>query len=224
MKFFSYDSPVSQILLKLSWSCYLNLLWLLCSLPVFTIGASTTALYAVTLKIAAEKEGNLTVQFFRAFRDNFRQATVLWLILLCAGGALAADGYILYHLFQSTQGAAAVLWTLISALVIAASVAYGIILIYVFPLTASVYNTNGAMLKNALFIGLRYLFCTVLVAAIHFAMFYAVVALFTPLLIFGEGLCALLSSYLLSGVIRVCAAAPDSAADMTEGTERGEKS
>ena len=207
MKFFSYDSPVSQILLKLSWSCYLNLLWLLCSLPVFTIGASTTALYAVTLKIAAEKEGNLTVQFFRAFRDNFHQATVLWLILLGAGGLLAGDGYILYHLFQTAQGGAAVFWTLISALLIAASVAYGIVLLYVFPLTASVYNTNAAMLKNSLFIGLRYLFCTVLIAAIHFAMFYAAVAVFTPVLIFGEGLCALLSSYLLSGVIRACTAA-----------------
>lgn len=216
MKFFSYESPISQILLKLSWSAYLNLLWLICSLPVFTAGASTAALYAVTLKVAAEKEGRLTFQFFKAFRENFRQATVLWLILLGAGTFLAADGYILYHLFRTSAGAAAVLWTLVSALVIAASIAYCIVLLYVFPLTASVYNTNAAMLKNSLLIGIRYLFCTILAASIHFAMFYAVVAVFTPLLIFGEGLCALLSSYLFSGVIRACAAAPD-----TEGGQNG---
>ena len=41
MKFFSYESKFSQILLKLCWSCYLNLLWFVCSLPIVTIGAST---------------------------------------------------------------------------------------------------------------------------------------------------------------------------------------
>ena len=71
MKFFSYESPFSQVLLKLVYACYLNLLWFVCSVPVFTIGASTTALYSVTLKIVREREGDLTRQFFKAFRENF---------------------------------------------------------------------------------------------------------------------------------------------------------
>ena len=208
MKFFSYESPASQVLLKLAYSCYLNLLWFVCSIPVLTVGAATTALYSVTLKIVNERENSLTRQFFKAFRDNFRQATVLWLILLGAGLFLAGDGYILYHLFRSSQGAAAILWTLVSALVIAASIAYAVVLMYVFPLTASVFNSNWAMLKNSFLIGTHYLFCTIMVAAIHFAMFYVAVSLFTPILIFGEGLCALLSSYLLSGVIRACSFDP----------------
>ena len=208
MKFFSYESPASQVLLKLAYSCYLNLLWFVCSIPVLTVGAATTALYSVTLKIANERENSLTRQFFKAFRDNFRQATVLWLILLGAGLFLAGDGYILYHLFRSSRGTAAVLWTLVSALVIAASIAYAVVLLYVFPLTASVFNSNWAMLKNSFLIGTHYLFCTIMVAAIHFAMFYVAVSLFTPILIFWEGLCALLSSYLLSGVIRACSFDP----------------
>ena len=206
MKLFSYESALSQILLKLAWSCYLNLLWFLCSLPVFTIGASTAALYAVTLKIVNDTEGNLTAQFFHAFRENFRQATLLWLILLGAGGLLAGDGYILVHLFRTSSGPAAVLWTLVSALVIAASIAYVIVLIYVFPLTASVENDSLSMLKNAFLIGTHYLFCTILTAAVHFAMFYVVVAVYTPMVVFGEGLCAMASSYWLSGVIHACAA------------------
>ena len=52
-------------------------------------------------------------------------------------------------------------------------------------------------LKNSFFIGTHYLFCTILVFAVHFAMFFLVVSVFTPLIIFGEGLCALLSAYLL---------------------------
>ena len=217
MKIFSYDSKFSQVLLKLAQSCYLNLLWALCSLPLMTLGAATAALYAVTLKMTRDEEGDLTKMFFRAFRENFRQATVLWLILLGAGGVLGVDAYILFHLFRSTTGPAAVLWTLLFALVIAAGVAYAVVLCYVFPLVASVVNTNAAMLKNSFLIGAHYLFCTILVLAIHFAMFFVVVRLFTPMIIFGEGLCALLSSYLLARVIAACSYDPSKA-----GTEERE--
>lgn len=204
MRLFSYDSKFSQIMLKLCYGCYLNLLWMVCSLPVFTAGAATAALYDVTLRLAREEEPPLTRQFFKAFRENFRQATVLWMILLGVGALLGTDAYILYHLYKSTAGMVSVMCTLGLALIIVAAICYVVVLMYVFPLIASVKNTNFAMLKNALLIGIHYLFCTILVFAIHFAMFFAVVAIYTPLIIFGEGLCALLSSYLLGKVIRAC--------------------
>ena len=211
MKFLSYDSKFSQLLLKFCSSCYLNLLWLVCCIPIFTIGAATTALYSVTLKIARDEDPSLTKQFFRAFRENFRQATVLWMILLGFGLLLAGDGYILYHLYKAAVGPMAVIWTLMLALIIVVAIAYVIILLYVFPLVASVVNTNWAMLKNSFLIGIHYLFCTILVFAIHFAMFFVVVSVFTPMFLFGEGLCALLSSYLLSNVIRACSYNPNEA-------------
>ena len=77
MKFFSYESKFSQLLLRLCYACYLNLLWFICSLPIFTIGASTTALYYTSLKIVRGEESYVGPTFFRAFRENFRQATVL---------------------------------------------------------------------------------------------------------------------------------------------------
>ena len=208
MRLFSYDSKFSHIMLKLCYGCYLNLLWLVCSLPVFTAGAATAALYDVTLRLAREEDPPVTTRFFKAFRENFRQATILWLILLGIGALLGADGYILYHLYKSTAGMVSVICTLGLALIIVAAIAYVIVLIYVFPLVASVKNTNFAMLKNALLIGIHYLFCTILVFSIHFAMFFAVVAVFTPLIVLGEGLCALLSSYLLGKVIRACSYDP----------------
>ena len=209
MKFLAYDSKFSQVILKLCNSCYLNLLWLLCSLPIVTLGASTTALYTVTLKMAKGEDVPVTRQFFRAFRENFRQSTVLWLILLAVGLCLAGDGYILVHLRASSTGTPAVIWTLMLALVIAAAVVYGIVLLYVFPLVASVVNSNLAMLKNSFLIGTHYLFCTILVFAIHLAIFFVTVRFFTPLLIFGEGLCALLSSHLLVKVISACTYDPN---------------
>ena len=209
MKFFSYESKFSQLLMKLFYACYLNLLWLLCSLPVFTIGASTTALYYVSLKVVRGEESYVGRLFFRAFRENFRQATVLWLILLGIGLFLGADGYILYHLRAASAGTAAIFWTLILALVIAVSVVYVIVLEYVFPLLASVSNTNRAMLKNSFLIGTHYLFATILVFAVHFAMFFAVVAVFTPLIVFGEGLCALLSAWVLNRILISVSGTPE---------------
>ena len=209
MKFFSYDSPFSQLLLKLCYSCYLNLLWFICCIPIVTIGASTTALYYTSLKIVRDEDRSLARMFFRSFRENFRQSTVLWLILLAAGLVLAGDGYIAYRLRASSTGVPAAMWTLILAVLIAAGVVYTIVSIFVFPLVASVSNTNLAMLKNAFLIGTHYLFCTITVFAVHFAMFFAVVRIFTPLIIFGEGLCAMVSSYLMSNVLLACSYDPD---------------
>ena len=209
MKFFSYESKFSQLLLKLCYACYLNLLWFVCSLPIVTIGASTTALYYCCLKIVRDEDNHVGAMFFRSFRENFKQATVLWLILLGVGLFLAGDGYVLYHLRQNSGGTLAVMWTLILAVVIAAAVVYVIVLEYVFPLLASVSNTNAAMLKNAFLIGTHYLFATILVFAVHFAMFFAVVAWFTPLIVFGEGLCALVGAWLLNHILIACSGTPE---------------
>lgn len=209
MKFFSYDSKFSRIMLKFCYSCWLNLLWFVCSIPVVTLGAATTALYYATLKLARDEEGDVTTMFFRSFRQNFRQATVLWLILLGVGLFLGADGYVLYHLRLTTAGPLPVIFTILLAVIIAAAVLYVIVLLYVFPLLASVENTNKAMLKNSFLIGTHYLFCTIMVFAIHFAMFFVSVKYFTPLLIAGEGLTAMLSSLLFYRVIDACTYDPE---------------
>ena len=207
--FFSYDSKFSQLFLKLSYACWLNMMWMICSLPIITIGASTTALYSVTLKIADEKESNITKQFITAFRSNFKQSTRMWLLLLLAGILIGGDFYVVLHMRSMSSGSLAIMWTLNLALLIAISIIYVVVLIYIFPLIARFENTDQAMLKNSLLIGIHYLFCTIVVAAIHFVMFYAVVTVFTPLILLGEGLCALLSSYMLINVFRVISYRPE---------------
>ena len=196
---FNLDGPVLQFINKIVYSVYLNILWFICCIPVITIGASTTALFYVTLKISKNEEGSITKAFFHSFKENLRQGTVIWLILLAFGIILGIDGYVLYHMrFEN------VFWTLCTAVFCVAAAAYAIILMYIFPLLARFDNTIGAMFKNALFIGVRFLFCTVLMAVIYFMMLLVVVRIFTPAVIFGEGLCALLCSYLLSNVLLLC--------------------
>lgn len=209
MSFLSYDSKFGQFFVKFFNSCYLNLLWFVCSLPIFTIGASTTALYYVTLKIAKGEETSVTRMFFRSFRENFRQSTVLWLILLAVGLLLAGDGYILFRLRAASTGTVAVFWTLLLAVLIVGAIAYVIVLFYIFPLIASVSNTNLAMLKFSFLIGIRYLFCTILIFGVNFAMFFVIVRVFSPIIIFGEGMCAMIISHFLYRVIDACSYDPD---------------
>lgn len=197
---FGLEGPVMNFITKITYSAYLNILWLVCCLPVVTIGASTTALFYVTLKVARNEEGtSLTKAFFHSFKANFRQSTVIWLILLAAGIVLGFDGYIFYHMrFENA------FWTVATAVFLVAVVAYAIILMYIFPLLARFDNTVRAMFKNAIMLGMRFLLCTAVMAAIYFAMAFVVINVFTPIIIFGEGLCALLCSYLLSNILSLC--------------------
>lgn len=216
MKFLNYDSKFSRIMIKLCYACFLNLLWMICSLPIITIGASTTALYYACLKIVREEAYNAGGLFFHSFRQNFKQATVIWLILLGFGLFLGADGYILYHLRANSTGAAAVLWTLLMAILIAAAVLYVIELLYIFPLLASVENTTLAMLKNAFLIGTHYLFSTILMFAVHAAMFYITVAVFTPIFILGEGLVAMICSWMIKNILKSVTYDPNPPVDTSQ--------
>lgn len=200
---FDPNNSVMQFITRIVYSVYLNILWFICCIPIVTIGASTTALYYVTLKMAKNEEGNITKAFFHSFKTNFKQGAVITLILLALGIVLGIDGYVLYHMRFENAG-----WTILTAIFIVAAVAYGIVLMYIFPLLSHFDNTTKAMFKNALMIGMRFLLCTALIAFIHFAMLYTVINLFTPIIIFGEGLCAFLSSFLLSNILKMCEIRP----------------
>lgn len=193
------DGPIMRLINKIVYSVYLNILWFICCIPIVTAGASTTALFYVTLKIAKNEEGNLTKAFFHSFKENLKQGTIIWLILLGLGIVLGIDGYVLYHMrFEN------VFWTLCTAFFIIAVVAYTIVLMYIFPLLARFDNTVSAMFKNALFMGIRFLLCTIVMTVIYFLMLLVIVRFFTPAIIFGEGLCALLCSYPLSNILLLC--------------------
>ncbi|MBQ8111212.1 MAG: YesL family protein [Clostridia bacterium] len=202
MRFLSYDSKFGQLFLKLSYGCCLNVMWLVCCLPIVTIGASTTALYYTSFKIAKDEGSYITTMFFRSFKQNFKQATVIWLIMLAAGLLIGADVVLLTRLRAASTGTAAVIWTLLLACIYACIIAYIIVLTYIFPLLSIASNTTVNMFKNAFLIGTHYLFVTILVVFIHYAMFFLVVNVFTPLIIFGEGLCAVISAHMLLKILR----------------------
>ena len=77
--FFNMDNGLFRALGKLADLMLLNILFLVCSLPIFTIGASFTAMYYVTLKLAENEEGYIARGFLKSFKQNFKQATIIWL-------------------------------------------------------------------------------------------------------------------------------------------------
>lgn len=80
MNIFSQESKLIQILNLISDLIVLNILALVCSMPVITCGASISALYHVTLKMVKNEEGKIGISFLKAFKENFKQSTLIWLI------------------------------------------------------------------------------------------------------------------------------------------------
>ena len=71
---FSPDNRVMRFITRIVYCVYLNILWFICCIPIITAGASTTALFYVTLKLARDEEGNVFKQFFQAFKSNFKSS------------------------------------------------------------------------------------------------------------------------------------------------------
>ena len=85
------DSPLMRFLTKIADLMVLNILFCVTSIPLFTVGASWTALYSVTLKMVRDEEGPVFRSYFQSFRQNFRQATLLWLGVLAVLTLLVLD-------------------------------------------------------------------------------------------------------------------------------------
>lgn len=156
--FFSVDGKGFQFLSTASELVILNILWLLCCIPIVTAGAATTALYAVAIKIVKNEESYVAKSFFHSFRQNFRQATVIWVLMLFVIAVLYFDFYFSAH--APIEGAAilfipfaiiAVLWLLT--------------MVYVFPIQAVFKNPVRRTLKNALYMALAHLPLSVLAVA-----------------------------------------------------------
>ena len=144
--FFDLDNPVMRALTAAADLLLLTLLTLLCSLPVFTLGAALAALADGCIHLAREREGTSIVRdYFRAFRLNFKKGTLLGLLLLAAAALLLFD-YLaaLAYVPPLRLGIAA-----IAVLVLALAV-------YAFALLARYENSLGATLKNAAALAIGY--------------------------------------------------------------------
>lgn len=157
-KFLNPDSPLMRFMTKVADLMILNILFLVSCLPIFTIGAAWTGLYAVTLKMVRDQEGSIAKSYFRAFRRNFRQATALWLGILVLGLIGLVDIRILNGIDTAwSRGLKYAVETLMLLLLM--------VLQYLFPLIAKFEAGLLTHVKNACLMALAYLPKTALMTA-----------------------------------------------------------
>lgn len=154
------NSPFFQFMNTLAEYILLNFLWLICCIPIVTIGASTTALYYVTMQTAREEHGYIARSFFRSFKENFKQSTIIWLIMFLIGATLTFN-VSFWFTMKSTIG------NILGALISVALLLYIFTLFYVFPLLARFNNTVKQTMKNALFISLQNLKQTLIITVVN---------------------------------------------------------
>lgn len=140
----------------------LNFIYVLSCIPIITIGASMTALYYTTLKMAENNESYVWRDYWKAFKSNLKQATVIWLIVFAGWAVVALD-------FLIAGGLSMQLGTVVAIGVVVVAVFLGILGLYVFPLLARFDNTVVRTMKNAVMIAIRHLPSTILIALIHAA-------------------------------------------------------
>ena len=158
MKFFSVDGALYKFLTRLWDMIKLNLMWLLFSLPVVTVGAATVAAYSVTLKMVDEQEGYVARQFVKAFKENWRQGIPMGLLALFCSYVVYLD----FELQRVMEGDS----TMFLIFGIIAAFVFGMSFIYAFPLSARYENTLIGTLKNSVNIATRYFLRTILLVAV----------------------------------------------------------
>ncbi|SHK27278.1 Uncharacterized membrane protein YesL [Anaerocolumna jejuensis DSM 15929] len=198
MSIFSYDSILMRFLNFVADMVLLHFLWLLCSLPVITMGASTTALYYTCMKRIRTKEGYITRNFFHSFKMNLKQSTVIWLILLIIG-------YLFYLDFQIASSVEGYMGKIMLGGCIIFLVPCLFIALYIFPVQAKFKNSIKNNFKNAFLMSYRHFIMTMILLFIVGSI--VILSFFFPpmiglLLICGGGLTGFLTSTIFIQVFR----------------------
>lgn len=198
-RLFSLNSPIIVFLTKVGGLMILNVLTILLCLPVITAGAALTALYYVTIRMVRDEETYIFQGYMKAFRENFRQSTVIWLVVLAVGGLLYYDFFVVMQFPASAlRSAGLVILTLVA-------VCFGVMAVYVFPVLSRFENTVKNTMKNAFLMGFFSLPRTILVLLIHLVPVTLVVLTLQSMpiiFLFGFSGTAFLSSYSFSAIFK----------------------
>jgi uncharacterized membrane protein YesL len=157
-RFFRFATKVSQLFL-------LNILWIIFSIPIITIGAATSAVYYVTLKMVKNEDGYIIEGFWNAFRQNLKQGILIECVLLVGGVILIGD--IWYFLQMGNT-----IGFIIAGIFSMGLTIYVLTVIFTFPLLAKFSNTVLGTLKNALLMSLTHLPSSIAMAVLLLIMMY----------------------------------------------------
>lgn len=161
MKLFNLDSPVMVFLTKVANLMILNLLTIICCIPIITVGPAVTALYYVTIKMARGDEPYIVKSYFKSFKENFKQATILWIVMLALIIVLILDWEVVV-LMMSGTGA-----KIMKVILGVVTIFFVMTALYIFPVLSRFENTIKQTVKNAFLISIMSLPKTVVIILIH---------------------------------------------------------
>ncbi len=158
MKFFSVESPLYKFMQSLWDILKLNFMWIIFCIPIVTIGGSTIAAFSVLLRMSEDQEGNVIKDFWKAFKENWKQGILIGLLPPICFEAVFLD----FQLYKAVENGG------LGILIVGCFSAYIFIfcLIYVFPLLARYDNTVINSIKNSFRIGMKFFGRTFLLLAI----------------------------------------------------------
>lgn len=143
---FRYGSPVHRAMMLLTNLMMLNLMVIFTSLPIFTIGASVSAMYNLTIKYAKKEDDSVFRAYFKAFKQNFKQATIIWIPNMLIGIALGAAAY-----YLSSSETGAFLWIVLAVL----AFLFCLVTSMIYPMLGRYNNTTVAIIFNSINISVR---------------------------------------------------------------------
>ncbi len=197
-KFFDMDSPVMRFLNRVGDLMILNFLMIVCCIPIITGGAAFTAMHYVLLKIVRGEEGYLIRGFFKSFRSNFRQATLIWLMMLLVVVIYIGDIWIINY-------SGLVFPKALVIAVVAVAILLLLIAVYVFPVLARFENSVKNTLKNAMLLAFANLPRTILMAVCYILPlvigYFSTYALLFVIL-FGISAPAYAAAWIYSGIFK----------------------
>lgn len=196
MKFLDLDSPLMRFLDKVADLMWLNILTMVCCIPLFTIGASLTALHYMAIKIVREEECYITRGFFKSFRENFRQSTVIWLILVVVFAVLGGDFYLMMQHGVEINNIHRLFIMAVGVLVLFTAV-------MVFPMQARFANPIRLTFKNAFTVAVLQFpktFLMILLPAFPLLLCYLSWRLFPVAFLFGISAPAVVSAMLYNKI------------------------
>ena len=160
---FSYDSIFIRMLNRVGDVVLLSVLFTLFCLPVITIGPSMSALYYTAMKGIQGDDGYIWKNFIKSFKENFKQATALWLCFIVAFVILGVDVW--FWAMQIKLGTNVVVKCLAVVSIIMLLVAI-FVFTYSFPLLAKFDNRNSITIRNAFFLSIKNFPITVIILVI----------------------------------------------------------
>lgn len=180
MKFLDIDSPLMQGLSKLADLMILNLLTVFCCLPIITVGPALTALNYMSLKLVRNEDCYVVRGYFKSFKENFKQSTIIWLLMLFIAILLGMDFFIM---FGADGGG---INDIMQILIFIAAFFWLCTALYVFPVLARFQNTIRATLKNALLMSIMQFPKTVVMAIAYLIPLVLFIYFFqlTPIVLF----------------------------------------